>query len=241
MTFNITNANEINDQRSTYLLYAPPGTGKTYTVNYLPGKTLYIAIDKTQFPLKGNENIDVVDFDTHNAWDQWKELMNWFSTNDLSKYENIVFDNMSELFRSMLGNLGREGKNNRVPEMRHYQQIDFFIIDSIRYINNLGKRIVYLAWEMTDDFHTEGGQIFNRRFPDLRKSIMNNFMGLCQVIGKLSIRQENDETIRGFILQPSNAIFAKNQLDNRKGCKQEDIFKVGDADWHSIYTLTKKL
>lgn|SRR5690625_133502 len=221
----ITSAAEITDDRATYLLYAPPGTGKTHTINFLEGKTLYVAIDKTQYPLKGNENIDIMDFDTHNAWEEWGKLIKWLANNDLTKYENIVFDNVSELFRSMLGNLGRDGKNNRVPEMRHYQQIDFFIIDSLRYINSLNKRVVYLAWEMTDEFVTEAGQTYNRSFPDIRKTILNNFMGLCQVVGKLAVNNRTKK--RGFVLQPSNAIFAKNQLDQREGCLQEDIFKVG--------------
>lgn len=231
----ITSATEITETRATYLLYAPPGTGKTHTINFLTGKTLYIAIDKTQYPLKGNKNIDIIDFNTHNAWDEWNELMKWFAANDLSKYENIVFDNVSELFRSMLGNLGREGKNNRVPEMRHYQQIDFFIIDSMRYVQSLGKRVVYLAWEMTDEFVTEAGQTYNRTFPDIRKTILNNFMGLCQVVGKLAINHRTKK--RGFVLQPSNAIFAKNQLDNREFCLQEDIFKVGyESDIDDIHS-----
>ena len=119
MPFSISNATEITENRATYLLYAPPGTGKTHTTNYLPGKTLYISIDKSEAPLKGNENIDILEFDTHNAWKVWSELIKWLNENDLSKYENIVFDNVSELFRSMLANWGREGKNNRVPEMRH--------------------------------------------------------------------------------------------------------------------------
>lgn len=221
----ITSAKEIEVDKATYLLYAPPGTGKTHTLNFLEGKTLYIAIDKTQYPLKGNENIDVLDFDTHNAWEEWGELMKWFANNDLSKYDNIAFDNVSELFRSMLGNLGRDGKNNRVPEMRHYQQIDFFIIDSLRFIKTLNKRVVYLAWEMTDEFTTETGQTYNRTFPDIRKTIVNNFMGLCQVVSKLAVNNRTKK--RGFILQPNNAIFAKNQLDQRDFCLQEDIFKVG--------------
>lgn len=221
----ITNAKDITDERATYLLYAPPGTGKTHTINFLPGNTLYVAIDKTEAPLKGNENIDILGFDTHNAWDEWKTLMNWLANNDLSKYENIVFDNISELFRSMLGNMGRIGNNNMVPTMMNYQQIDFVIIDSVRFINSLNKRVVFLAWEDTDEFQTEGGQIFNRSMPDMRNKILNNFMGLCQVVGKLHINHRTGN--RGFILAPSNSVFAKNQLDKRKNCKQEDIFKVG--------------
>ena len=221
----ITNAADIKDNRATYLLYAPPGTGKTYTINYLEGKTLYVAIDKTHQPLKGNENVDVMNFNTHEAWEEWNELIKWLSSNDLSEYDNLVFDNVSELFRAMLGNLGRVGKNSRVPEMRHYQQIDFFIIDSIRYLNSLNKRVIYTAWEVTDEFQTEEGQLFNRSFPDIRDKILNNFMGLCQVVGKLAINHRTKK--RGFILQPSNSVFAKNQLDDRGFCLQEDIFKVG--------------
>lgn len=224
----ISSAKDIQTNKATYLLYGSPGAGKTHTINFLEGKTLYVAIDKTQYPLKGNENIDILDFNTHNAWEEWSELMKWFAKEDLSKYENLVFDNVSELFRSMLGNLGREGKNNRVPEMRHYQQIDFFIIDSMRFIQSLGKRVVYLAWETTDEFVTEAGQKFNRSFPDIRPTILNNFMGLCQVVGKLAINNRTKK--RGFILETSNSIFAKNQLDNRTFCLQEDIFKVGDVE-----------
>ena len=226
MTRKTSSAVDITESSSTYLLYAAPGIGKTHTINFLPGKTLYIAIDKTQYPLKGNENIDIQDFDTYNAWNDWNDFVKWIAAADLSKYDNIVFDNMSELFRSMLGNLGREGKNNRVPSMANYQQIDFFIIDSMRYINSLGKRIVYLAWETTDEHHTEAGQMFNRSFPDIRKTIMSNFMGLCQVVGKLAINPRTKN--RGFILEPSSSVFAKNQLDNRTFSLQEDIFKVGN-------------
>src|SRR5699024_11802515 len=125
----------------------------------------------------------------------------------------------------MLGNMRRVGNNNRVPTMMNYQQIDFMIIDSLRFINSLNKRVIYTAWETTDEFQTEGGQIFNRKFPDIRPKILNNFMGLCQVVGKLSINHKTEK--RGFILSPSNSVFSKNQLDERKGCLQEDEFKVG--------------
>lgn len=228
MTFNISSAKDITHSKTTYLIYGAPGTGKTHTLNYLTGKTLYIAVDKTQYPLKGNENIDILDFNTHEAWNTWGELMKYLDSADLSAYDNIAIDNISELFRSMLGNLGRSGKNQRVPEMRHYQQVDFFVIDSFRFLQKLGKRLVFLAWEVNDDFHTEGGQIFTRSMPDIRDKILNNILGLCQVVAKLAV---NDKTkVRGFFLQPTNSIYAKNQLDNRQHCKQEELFEAGDVD-----------
>lgn len=224
----ITNANDIKTDKATYLIYGTPGIGKTSTVKYLEGKSLYVPIDKTQYPLKGSQNIDIVEFDTHNAWGSWNQLMKDLAAADLSGYDNLVFDNISELTRSMLGNLGREGRNNRVPSQANYQQIDFFIIDSVRFIQTLGKRVVFTAWELTDKWDLPTGQQINRSYPDVRDKIRNNFMGLCSVVGKLIINQETQK--RGFILEPNNYTFAKNQLDNRKACAQADIFKVGDVD-----------
>lgn len=79
MTFNISSAKDITTDKSTYLIYAKPGTGKTHTLNFLPGKTLYINVDKSERPLKGNENIDILEFNTHEAWEEWGELMKWLS------------------------------------------------------------------------------------------------------------------------------------------------------------------
>ena len=49
--------------------------------------------------------------------------MKWLSKNKetVDQYDTIVIDNISELFRSMLANLGRNGKNER--EMSHYQRV----------------------------------------------------------------------------------------------------------------------
>lgn len=225
MTFKIENATALTHDDSMYLLYGPSGIGKTHTTHYLTGKTLYVSIDRSEKPLMGNENIDILRFNTHEAWSEWAELMKWFATADLTAYDNVVFDNVSELFRSMLGHMGRVGKNNRVPTMMNYQQVDFMIIDSVRYISTLGKRTVFYAWETTDQWHTPAGQIFNRAYPELREKILNNFMGLCQVVARLRYNEKTDK--RFYTLQPSDDTFAKNQLDDRTYCLQEDIFEVG--------------
>lgn len=224
----IVNASEITKDNTTYLLYAAPGVGKTSALKYLTGNVLLIDIDHTSHVLRGENHVDVFKFDTHNAWVKWQELVKDLSEMDLSKYDTIAFDNLSELTHSMLGSLGRDGKNNRVPEMRHYQQIDFFIIDSVRFLKGLGKRIVFFAWESTDEWQTQDGQIFNRAYPMMRDKIRPNLMGLSDVVARLTYNPETGN--RGFHLQPSNSIFSKNQLDNRKHCLQSEIFNVGDVD-----------
>lgn len=229
MSFNISSAKDITTDKSTYLIYGKPGSGKTHTLNFLPGKTLYVNVDKSERPLKGNDNIDILNFNSHEAWSEWGDLMKWFADNKqvLNNYDTIVIDNLSELFRSMLANLGRSGKNNRVPEMSHYQRADFFTIDSLRFLQSLGKRLVFLAWETNYDFYTPAGQQITQSVPDIRKTIRDNVAGLCQVVARLIVNKESGK--RGFILMPTNNVFAKNQLDDREHCLQDELFKVGDV------------
>lgn len=227
MSFNISSAKDITTDKSTYLIYGKPGSGKTHTLNYLPGRTLYVNVDKSERPLKGNENIDILNFNSHEAWKEWGDLMKWFAENKqtLNNYDTIVIDNLSELFRSMLANLGRSGKNNRVPEMSHYQRVDFFTIDSLRFLQSLGKRLVFLAWETNYDFYTLPGQQITQSVPDIRKTIRDNVAGLCQVVARLIVNKESGK--RGFILMPTNNVFAKNQLDDREHCLQDELFNIG--------------
>ncbi len=228
MPFNISSAKDITTDKSTYLIYGKPGSGKTHTLNFLPGKTLYVNVDKSERPLKGNDNIDILNFNSHEAWQEWGDLMKWFAENKqtLNNYDTIVIDNLSELFRSMLANLGRTGKNQRVPEMSHYQRVDFFTIDSLRFLQSLGKRLVFLAWETNYDFYTPAGQQITQSVPDIRKTIRDNVAGLCQVVARLIVNKESGK--RGFILMPTNNVFAKNQLDDREHCLQSELFKVGE-------------
>ncbi|EZK96273.1 AAA family ATPase [Streptococcus pyogenes] len=223
----ITKATEIKNNDSCYLIYGNPGFGKTSTAKYLPGKTIVINIDKSAKVLRGNENIDIADIDTHKIWGEWldtvKELLNG-AAND---YDNIVIDNVSELFRACLANLGREGKNHRVPSQADYQRVDFTILDSLRALLQLNKRIVFLAWETSDQWTDENGMIYNRAMPDIRTKILNNFLGLTDVVARLVKKTTDDgEEVRGFILQPSASVYAKNRLADRKGCKVEELFET---------------
>ena len=153
----ITKATELNNKKSCYLIYANPGMGKTTAIKFIKGKTLLIDIDKSSIVLKGEKNIDIVEVDTHNIFD------NWIS---------IVTD-----------------------------------------------------WETSDVWTDEStGQMYNRSMPDIRLKILNNFLGLCDVVARLVCKKdESGEIVRGFILEPLNSVYAKNRLDNRKGCKVEEL------------------
>lgn len=231
----IIKAKEITEPKHTYMIYANPGMGKTTSLKFIPGKKLVIDIDKSSSVLKGEDDIDIAEIDTHNIWEEWMETVKELLTKpeNFKEYDVIIVDNLSELFRATLSNLGRIGKNNRVPSQADYQRVDFTILDSLRALKNLNKTLVLTAWETTDQYQMENGQSFTRSMPDIRPKIVNNFMGLCDVVARLTVtKDENGNEKRGFILQPTNSIYAKNRLSDAKGCKVEDLFAktVGDSD-----------
>ena len=218
-----TNAADIATNQATLLIYAAPGVGKTSTVKYFQGKTLVLDIDRTTRVLKGCENIDIYYIDNVATWTSWGDTLKLLQESDLSEYQTIVLDNISELERCVLANLGRDGNNGRVPSQRNYLQMQFYLVDSIRFLKELGKNIVITAWETSDIWVNEDGQQFNRAYPFISAKILNNVMGLCDVVARLVYNPKTDS--RGFFLQPSQSLYAKNQLDDRKFCLQAELLQ----------------
>lgn len=229
---NLTSAKDINNNASTFLIYAAPGVGKTSSIKFMPGRKLVVDIDKSASVLKGSEDIDILEVDTHQIWNEWMDVIKYLKDNK-DNYDVIVIDNITELFRSVLTQLGREGKNNRVPGMDAYQRVDFVLMDSFRALKGLKKALVFTAWETSDEWHSPDGQMFNRAMPEIRKTISNNFMGLCDVVARLVVTKDDEgNEKRGFYFQPSNNLYAKNRLSDEKGSKVEELFlkTVGEDD-----------
>lgn len=222
MRLPVTNAKDIPTGRATYLIYAPPGVGKTSTARYLKGKTLVLDIDRTSRVLKGEKEIDVYYVDTVNAWHEWGNTLKLLKESDLSQYDNIVIDNISELERCILANLGRDGNNQRIPSQKNYLQMQFYLVDSIRFLKELNKNLIITAWETSDIWTMEDGQQYNRAIPFISAKILNNIMGLCDVVARLVYNTKTEK--RGFILQPTPSVYAKNQLDDRQSCLQDELF-----------------
>lgn len=229
MALNIKKATEIKKSKGTYLIYGPPGIGKTTSVKFLPGQTLVLDVDRTSKVLQGEKNIDIAEIDNIDTWNHWEEVLQDIVKNKskYSKYDNIIVDNISELERCILSDLGSKGKNKGVPSMGDYQYLQFRLVNSLRYMKNLDCNLIWIAWETTDEYTTVEGQQYNRSFPQINQKVINNIMGLCDVVGKLTL---NEEGKRGFIFTSTPSVFAKNQLDDRKGALQQDLILSGDKD-----------
>ena len=219
IVFETVSAENIQTNNRTYLIYGAPGMGKTTTVKYLPGKTLVLDVDRTSHVLKGCPNIDVMYIDNTNTWDYWEKLIVHLK-NNCEEYDNIVVDNISELERSILSDLGSKGKNKGVPCQADYQYMQFRIVNSLRYMKNLDVNLIWTAWESTDLYTESSGQQWNRSYPQVNQKILNNVLGLCDVVGKLAINKDGE---RGYILSATNSTYAKNQIDSRVGCLQSEL------------------
>ena len=223
-------------QPMTCLTYCAPGVGKSTFLGIIgeqsKGKTLILDIDRTFVPtMSKNEvvhdfsRIEVWKIDNINTWDDWQAKLDRLSElKDAGKleYENICVDNISELERCILSDLGSKGKNKGVPAQADYQYMQFKRVNSLRFLKSLGVNIYLTAWEITEQFQNPDGSSYSRLYPRCSAKIVDNICGLCDVVGKIST---NKEGVRGIILEATQNTYAKNQRDTRKFCLVNEFLK----------------
>lgn len=223
----ITKAEDM--KRDAYLhgmIYSKPGSGKTTTFKFLEGRTLVLDVDGSSQVLSGLPNIDIVKLDPSSPAQTMIEFYGYCKANQ-DKYESFVIDNLTHYQKLWLMEKGKSTKSGQ-PELQHYGIFDTHIIELISTFQAFkNKNIIWTAWETTRQIQTEGGQLYNQFLPDIRDKVVNHVMGIIPVVGRLLTNAETG--VRGFVLRESNGTFAKNQLDNREHCLQDDLFKIGDV------------
>lgn len=233
----------------TALLYCPPGGGKSTALGIIAeqseGRTLILDVDRTFVNtmtkleiVKDLSKVDVLQIEnrakvvdratgkvsidgTFDAWTQTiLELDKMNETGQLDEYDNICVDNISELERCILSDLGAQGKNKGVPAMADYQYMQFKLVNSLRFMKKWNKNIFWTAWETTERFDNPDGSGYNRRYPKISAKIVDNICGLCDVVAQIHV---NKDGTRGLVLEATQNIYAKNQIDSRKTCKIENF------------------
>lgn len=224
-------------QPYTALLYCAPGVGKTTALGLIAekskGKTLILDIDRTVTTalskgdvVKDISKIDVVQIDNINTWEDWSNVLKDLKAlKDSGKldYENIAVDNISELERCILSDLGSQGKNKGVPAQADYQYMQFKLVNSLRFLKSLGVNVIWTAWETVEQFSNPDGSSYSRVYPKCNAKIVDNICGLCDIVGKIIAKTDGT---RGIVLEATQNIYAKNQYDTRKGCLVEDFVKA---------------
>ena len=220
----------------TCLAYCAPGVGKSTFLGLIgeksKGKTLVLDVDRTFIPtMSKNEvvhdfdRIEVMQIDNIETWDSWtatlKMLKELHDDGEL-QFENICVDNLSELERCILSDLGSKGKNKGVPAQADYQYMQFKLVNSLRYLKSLGVNVYITAWETTELFQNPDGSSYSRVYPKMSAKIVDNICGLCDVVGRIIV---NKEGARGLLMEATQNAYAKNQRDTRKVCKVEEFLK----------------
>lgn len=224
----------VKDAPYTAMLYCAPGVGKSTAIGLIAerseGNTLVLDVDRTVSRtlakgevVKDTSKILVEQIDNINTFEAWTRTLKELGEGDiLKKYDirTVAVDNISELERCILSDLGSKGKNKGVPAMADYQYMQFKLVNSLRYMKSWGVNIVWTAWETAEDFTHPDGTKYTRLVPKISAKIVDNICGLCDVVGKILVNKEGQH---GILLEATQNIYAKNQIDSRKGCKVEEF------------------
>lgn len=236
---------EIGNAPFTALLYCPPGIGKSTAIGLIAeaseGKTLVLDVDRTIMRtlakkeiVKDTTRLFVTEVENRGRDDEqevigtfqsWANLLTKEITPELLKDNNVTtvaVDNISELERCILSDLGSQGKNKGVPAMSDYQYMQFQLVNSLRTMKGWGVNIVWTAWEDVRDIVSPDGSKYSQLVPKISSKIVDNICGLCDVVGKIFINKEGQH---GILLEGSQNIYAKNQIDSRKACAVESFIK----------------
>jgi phage nucleotide-binding protein len=243
----------------TAIVYGPPGSGKSGLVAVAgtksEGKTLVFDVDRTFVPtaqllasrglvdmgkfLVAQVDIKACRLDAKGnpvkgtgTYDDFMGKLSEVTPEFIQQHGigTLVVDNVSELVRCILADLGVKGKNQGKPAQGDYLTMQYSIYPALRYMKGLGVNVLWTAWEGLNDIVQYDGTMYTQQSPMIQKSITQNICGLCDIVGHIRTYAEQDEqgqehVTRYVDFRCTAAQFAKNQRDFRQGCRVEDFIE----------------
>lgn len=245
---NVKKIDECISAPFTALLYCAPGVGKSTAIGVISeaseGNTLVLDVDRTIGKtlakgevVKDTSKLMVVEIENRSRMEKdgnviipgtyaaWTETLKELGADSFkfireNNIKNIAVDNISELERCILSDLGAQGKNKGVPAQADYQYMQFKMVNSLRYMKNMGVNVIWTAWEDTRSIVMADGSSYSQLVPRVSPKIVDNICGLCDVVGRIMV---NKDGVHGIMMAPTQSIYAKNQIDARKGCLVEEF------------------
>lgn len=210
------------------LLYCQSGGGKTVNSTKVEGKkNLLMCSDNSQVVLNNPEfkrdNLDIKIIITY------EEFLNDFETAvESKKYENIIIDNLSDIFDLAILEMEASGK---YKDMRKAYLIVYQALKRLaRKSGQVGCNVLFTCWEtFDDDIVMPDGSIGKRIKPRLPEKIIDSILGLCNVVGRIENKLGSDGKVHYYYNYSGSAkMYGKDQLFNRKYGKPENIFNGKD-------------
>lgn len=219
-----------------WLVYGVPGVGKTTLSQYLKGKTYLLSLDDSFHRIKfWQSKNDIWDIDPEKPIKDLNDFTEAFNPDD---YDNLVIDNLSNLQKLFFIERARHTKNGLDNKQSDYGEWNTYLTRFIAYAFKWNVNILVTAWETQNKVTDPSGQEFMQYGPDIRYSPRDYLMGSSDVVARMIQKPHSGE--RGLIMQGSIDTYAKNRLDNRKGCKAEEFFKFKATDLEKVISKVKK-
>ena len=218
------------------LIYAPSGGGKTCCSTMVKtgerGKNLLLCSDNSHIVLNNEEfkrpNLDVEVVEHWLDKDKIGKPQNHFLAQlekaiDSKKYDVIVVDNISDLFDLAILEYDECG---REKDPRRYYQIIYQALKRLaRKAAQVDCHIIFTAWTDLQEITLPDGTRVVRTQPKLPNKILDNFLGLTQIVGYITTAIDNNGQKRWYYcLEGNPAMYAKDQAFNRKSCLPENLF-----------------
>ena len=140
------------------------------------------------------------------------------------KYDNIIVDNISDLFDMSILELKDSGKFN--DNRQAYQAVYEGIKRLVRKAGQLDCDVVLTAWAEQQQIVLPTGEQAMRITPKLPLKILDNVCGLVNVVAYINTATKPDGTPGWYyITEGKPTLYAKDQIACRKTCMPEDIFQ----------------
>ena len=217
------------------LIYCPSSGGKTVNSTLVKtrtrGKNLLLCSDNSSVVLKNfdrpNLDIKIVQhwLDRDKTGKSQECFHNQFDTAvENRKYDNIIVDNISDLFDMSILELKDSGKFN--DNRQAYQVVYEGIKRLVRKAGQLDCDVILTAWAEQQPIVLPSGEQAIRITPKLPLKILDNVCGLVNVVAYINTAQKKDGTTGWYyITEGKPTMYAKDQIACRKTCFPEDIFQ----------------
>lgn len=204
------------------LIYGASGSGKTTNSTRVKTakRNLLICTDNSSVVLRNFErpNLDIVNVSTAQAFiDEYRKGY------ESKKYENIILDNLSDLFDMWILELEASGK---YKDMRQAYQL---VYQNLRRLSresaSCGCNTIFTAWSDMTEVPQPDGSKKTRLQPKLPNKILDSVCGLMNIVGLVASNPDKEGKMQWYyVTKGSPEIMAKDQVKCRDFIMPEDLF-----------------
>lgn len=220
------------------LIYAPSGGGKTVcsTLVAAPnrGKNKLLCSDNSHIVLnnaafkRSNLDIEVVSHWLDKGDGRPCFVKQFDAAVESGLYDTIIVDNISDIFDMAILEFEECSK---IKDIRQYYQAVYQALKRLaRKAAQLDCNVIFTAWTDLQHVTLPNGEQAVRTQPKLPNKILDNFLGLTQIVAYVTNATDSSGNRRWYYhLDGTPTMYAKDQAFNRKNCLPEKVFTAQEV------------